>query len=134
MYMIGYTEVPLDQVADPRQGPALGLEAGMKRPLLEDLEESLPMRGRQPRRAARFGAPPQRRRPVGIVPQSLGPLADRHPADTQSSSDLGLRETAGAEQPSCFEPPLFELFGGEFSRSPHSFERTTFRQFVKRFT
>jgi hypothetical protein len=134
MRMVSDSEVALDHVANPRQGPALGLEAGMQRPLLEDLEESLPLRGRQPRRPARLGASLQRREPAGIVPQSLGPLADRHPADTQSTSDLGLRETAGTEQAGRFQPPLFELFGGESSRSPHPYDRTTIRKLVKRLT
>ena len=132
--MIGHPEVALDHGADPRQSPSLGREAGPHRPLLEKVEQFLPLPGCQPRRTTRFGSSPQRRKPLGTVSQLLGPLTDGHPADTQATSDRGLRETAGAEQPACFEPALFELFGSEFSWSPHAYDRKTRREFVKQLT
>jgi len=118
--MITHSEAAVDHDADSRQGPPLGLEARAHRPPLEDVEEFLPLLGRQPRGAPRSGAAPQRREPAGTASQSLGPLDDGHPADTQATSDLGLGETAGAEQPARFEPSLFDLFRGEFPWSPHS--------------
>jgi hypothetical protein len=45
-----------------------------------------------------------------LFSQPLGPLADGHAADILSTSDLGVGETAGAEQPAGFEPAFFELF------------------------
>ena len=55
-------------------------------------------------------------------------------ADIQSTSDLGLRVPAGAEQPARFEPAFFELFWSEFSWSPHAYHRKAGREFVKRLT
>jgi hypothetical protein len=121
--MVSHPEAALDHGPDPRQGPALGVEAGLHRPLLEDVEKFLPLLGRQPRRTTRIGTTPQACESVRAVSQSFGPLADGHSADTQSTSDFGLRETTGAEQPACCEPSLFELFGSEFSWSPHPFYR-----------
>ena len=132
--MISHSEAVLDHDADSRQGPPLGLEARAYRPPLKDVEEFLPLLGRQPRRSPRFGAALQRCEPVGAVSQSLGPLADGHPADAQSASDLGLRETAGAEPAARDESALFELFGGEFVWSPQAYDRRTGREIVKRLT
>ena len=132
--MVAHRESPLDHDTDSRQGPSLGLETGPQRSLLEDVEEFLPLLGRQPSGAPRSGAAPQRREPAGTASQSLGPLADGHPADTQATSDLGLGETAGAEQPARFEPSLFDLFRGKFPWSPHSYDCTTSREFVKLLT
>jgi hypothetical protein len=132
--MVSHSEAARDHGTNPRQGPALGLETGPQRPPLEDVEEILPLLGRQPRGAARFGAAPQRCESVGAVSQSLGPLADGRAADTQLTGDLGSREVTGAEQPARFDPSLFDLFGSKFSWSPHAYDLTTVREFVKRLT
>ena len=65
---------------------------------------------------------PQGRKPSRAVVELLRPLADGRGADTEAPSDLGLGETAGAEQAAGCEPALFELFGGEFAWSPHAYE------------
>jgi hypothetical protein len=62
--------------------------------------------------------------------ESLRPLADRHPADTQMARDLGLGELAGAEQSARFEPAFFELLGGQSLRLPHSYDCSPARWFV----
>jgi len=111
--MVSHSEATLDHGTNPRQGPALGVEAGSHRPLLEDVEEFLPRLGRQSSRTPGIGTALQGCESVRTVSQPLGPLADGHPADTQSTSDLRLRETASSEQPARYEPSLFELFGSE---------------------
>jgi hypothetical protein len=70
----------------------------------------LPLSGRQPGRSSRLGPLFQLRRAMRLFSQPLGPLADGHAADILSTSDLGVGETAGAEQPAGFEPAFFELF------------------------
>jgi hypothetical protein len=52
----------------------------------------------------------------------LRPLADGGGADAESTSDLGLGKTAGAEQATGGEPALLELFGSEFAGSPHAYQ------------
>jgi len=123
--MVSHSEAALDHGTDPRQGPALSVEAGFHRPPRKEVEEFLPLLGRQSRRTTRIGTVPQRCESVRTASQSLGPLADGHPADTQSTSDFGLRETACPQQPARCEPSLFELFGSEFSWSPHAYYRKT---------
>ncbi len=93
--MVSYPETALDHDADSGQGPAFGLEAGLEGPACEDIEESLPLSGRQPGGSSRLGPSLQRRRPMRALPEPLGPLADGRATDIQSTSDLGLRETAG---------------------------------------
>jgi hypothetical protein len=123
-----------DHGVNPCQGPALGIEAGARRPLLEDAEQFLPLLVRQPRRAPRFGTALQCRKPLVFGSQSPSPEADGHTADTEAPSDLGLRERAGAEPATRFEPALFELFGSEFVRLPHACQRNDQSEFVKRLT
>src|SRR4051812_3921180 len=134
MRMVSDPEMALDHDADSGQGPAFGLEAGLDGTACEDIEELLPLSGRQAGRSSRLGPSLQRRRPMRALSEPLGPLADGRTADIQSTSDLSLGETAGAEQPSRFETALFELFGGELSGSPHSYHRKTGLVFVKRLT
>jgi hypothetical protein len=132
--MVGDPETTLDHDADPGQGPAFGIEAGLCGPSGEDVEEFLPLSRRQPRRSSWLGPSFQRRRPMRVVSQPFGPLAYGRAADIQLACDLGLGQTAGAEQPTCFEPTFFELFWGEFSWSPHAHHRKDGRRFVKRLT
>jgi hypothetical protein len=126
--MIGDPEATLDHGPDPRQRPTFGLEAGLLRSFGQDVEESLPLRGGQSGRPTRFGSSPQGGGSLRVVGQPRGPLADGHAADAQSARDLGLGEPAGAEQPSRFEPTLFELLGSEFLWSPHAYDRTPERE------
>lgn len=132
--MVSDPETALDHDADSGQGPAFGLEAGLDGPACEDIEELLPLSGRQPGWSSRLGPSLQRRRPMRALSELLGPLADGRAADIQSTSDLGLGETAGTKQPARFETAFFELFGSELSGSPHSYHRKTGRGFVKRLT
>jgi hypothetical protein len=134
MRMVSDPETALDHDADPGQGPAFGLESSLDGPSGEDIQEFLPLSGRQAGWSSWLGPLLQRRRPMGFLSEPLGPLADGRAADIQSTSDLGPRETASAEQPARFEPPFFELFWGEFLWSPHAYHRKTGREFVKRLT
>src|SRR5512135_229819 len=120
--MIRHPEAPLDHGADPRQRPPLGLEAGPLRAPREDLEHLLPLGGTQPRWAPRLGVAPQSREPSRNTAELLRPLADGRGADAEAPGDLGLGETAGAEQATGCESALLELFGGEFAWSPHAYE------------
>ena len=132
--MVAHPPPVLDHGANPGQGPALGIDARANRPLREDAEQFLPLLGCQPGRAPRSGTALQGRRSLVFAAQSPGPEADGHPADTEVSRDLGLRETAGAEHATGFEPALFELFGSELVRLPHPGQRNDQSEFVKRIT
>lgn len=121
--MVTHSPVASDHVADSGQSPTLGLEAGVDRAFLEDLEEFPPLLRRELSRAPRLGAILQRREPPGAVLELSRPLADRGSADTQLPSDLGLGEPAGAEQAAGSEPTFFELLGSESSRLPHARDR-----------
>jgi hypothetical protein len=114
--------VHLDDGTDPRQRPSLGLEAGPLGPVLEDVEQVLPLGGSQPRGTPRLGTVTPCRESPRVVTELFRPLADRRRTDVDLPGDLGLRETAGAEQAARGDPPLFELFGGEFLWSPHPYE------------
>ena len=132
--MVAHPPLVLDHGANPGQGPALGIETGANRPLREDAEQFLPLLGRQPGWAPRSETVRQGRRSLVFAAQSPSPEADGHPADTEASRDLGLRETAGAEHAAGFEPALFELFGSELVRLPHPGQRNNQSEFVKRLT
>ena len=98
-----------------------GLKAEGPSPPLEDLEHLAPTPGRcRPRQddPAWDGA----RNPTGLweIAESLRPLANGRGADAESPGDLGLRETASAEQATGREPTLLELFPGELVWSPHA--------------
>jgi hypothetical protein len=88
--MVGDSETTLDHDADPGQGPTFGIEASLHGPSGEDVEEFLPLSRRQPRGSSRLGPSFQRRRPMRILPQPFGPLADGRAADIQLACDLGL--------------------------------------------
>jgi hypothetical protein len=120
--MIRHREVPLDHGSDSRKRPPLGLEAGPLGAPGEDREQLLPLGGCQTRWAPRLGLAAQPRKSPRHIAESLCPLANGCRADAESPGDLGLRETASAEQATGCEPTLFELFWGEFVRSPHAFE------------
>lgn len=132
--MVSDPKMALDHDADTGQGPAFGLEASLDGTACEDIEKLLPLSGRQTGRSSRLDPSLQRRRPMRVLSEPLGPLTDSRAADIQSTSDLGLGETAGTKQPSGFETTFFELFGSELLGSPHSYHRKTGREFVKRLT
>jgi hypothetical protein len=121
--MITDAEAVLNHGANPRQCPALGLEAGAHRPPREDLEHLAPLGGCQPRRTTRLGVAPQSGEPLREIAESLRPLADGGGADVESPCNLGLGEMAGAEEAAGYEPTLFELFGSEFAWLPHAYQR-----------
>lgn len=120
--MIRHSPTSLDDRADSRQAPSLGLEARPFGPSGENGEQLLPLGGPQPRGTSRLGMTPQSRQPTLAVAELLGPLTDGGGSDTNASSDLGLRKTAGAEQATGRETALFDLIGSEFAWSPHSYK------------
>jgi hypothetical protein len=44
--MVCDTELAADQITDPSQGPAIGLESGLQRALAEGPQDAMPLRGR----------------------------------------------------------------------------------------
>ena len=54
--MVRDTELAPDQITNPSQGPAIGLESGLEDALAEDPQDAAPLRGRQPRRSSRPGS------------------------------------------------------------------------------
>ena len=95
---------------------------GMGAPIVRHADH-LPRR--QPRGTSGIGAALQWGQSAGAGSQLLGPLADGHPADTRTTSDLGLCEMAGSKQPARFELSPFELFGSEFFWSPRAYDHKT---------
>jgi hypothetical protein len=57
--MVRDTELAPDQLANPTQGPAIGLESGLEGALAEDPQDAAPLRGRQPGRSSRLGSASQ---------------------------------------------------------------------------
>jgi len=49
--MVRDTELASDQITDPSQGPAIGLESGLEGALAEGLQDAVPLRGGQPGRS-----------------------------------------------------------------------------------
>src|SRR5262249_55982465 len=120
MGVVRDTELASDQVTDPPQGPAIGLESGLEGPLAEAPQDSAPLRVRQPGRSSRLGPAPQSFQPRGgMVAQSLGPLPDGPEADAEPSGDRGVSEATGSEEPPSLQPPLFDLVLSQTARAPH---------------
>ena len=57
--MVRDTELAPDQLANPTQGPAIGLESGLEGALAEDPQDAAPLRDRQPGRSSRPGSASQ---------------------------------------------------------------------------
>jgi hypothetical protein len=118
--MVRDTELAPDQLANPTQGPAIGLESGLEGALAEDPQDAAPLRGRQPRRSSRPGSAPQRFQARGrMVAELLGPLPNGPEADAQPSGDRGMSQATGSEQSSSLQPPFFDLALSQFARAPH---------------
>jgi len=118
--MVRYTELAADQITDPSQGPAIGLESGLQRALAECPQDAMPLRCRQPGGSSRPGSAPKgfqpRRR---IIAQLLGPLLNGPEADTQSLGDRSMSQAAGSEQSPSLQPTFFHLALSQFARAPH---------------
>ena len=50
--MVRDTELTPDQITNPSQGPAVGLESGLEGTLAEDPQDAAPLRGAQPGRSS----------------------------------------------------------------------------------
>ena len=118
--MVRDTELAPDQVTNPTQGPAIGLESGLEGALAEDPQDAAPLRGRQPRRSSRPGSAAKGFQARGpMVAQLLGPLPNGPEADAKSSGDRGMSEATGSEKSSSLQPPFFDLALSQFARAPH---------------
>ena len=118
--MVRDTELAPDQITDPSQGPAIGLEPGLEGALAEGLQDAVPLRGGQPGRSPRPGPAAKGSQPRGrVIAQLLGPLPNGPEADTQPSGDLGMSQATGSEQPSTLQPTFFNLALSKFARAPH---------------
>jgi hypothetical protein len=118
--MVRDTELAPDQITDPSQGPAIGLESGLEGALAEGLQDAVPLRGGQPGRSPRPGPAAKGSQPRGrMIAQLLGPLPNGPEADTQPSGDLGMSQATGSEQPSTLQPTFFNLALSKFARAPH---------------
>jgi hypothetical protein len=118
--MVRDTELAADQVANPSQGPAIGLESGLEGPLAEDPQDAAPLRVGQSGRSSRPGSAAKGFQPGGrMVAQLLGPLLNGPEADAQSSGDRGMSQATGSEQSSSLPPALFNLVLSQFARAPH---------------
>jgi hypothetical protein len=118
--MVRDTELASDQITNPSQGPAIGLESGLEGALAEDPQDAAPLRGRQPRRSSRSGSVAKGSQPRrGMIAQLLGPLPNGPEADTQLLGDLGMSQATGSEQSSSLQPTFFNLVLSQFARAPH---------------
>ena len=118
--MVRDTELAPDQITDPSQGPAIGLESGLEGALAEGLQDAVPLRGGQPGRSPRPVPAAKGSQPRGrMIAQLLGPLPNGPEADTQPSGDLGMSQATGSEQPSTLQPTFFNLALSKFARAPH---------------
>jgi hypothetical protein len=118
--MVCDTELAPDQITNPSQGPAIGLESGLEGALAEDPQDAAPLRGGQPRRSSRPGSAPKGPQPRGrMVAQLLGPLPNGPEADAQPSGDRGMSEATGSEQSSSLQPPFLNLVLSQFAGTPH---------------
>lgn len=102
-----------DQVANARQGPAVGIEACGERAFAEQLEQLLPLLSLQPwwPPSDRLGL--ERRQAVAVELEALGPLADGGAADADFAGDLGLRELALFEELAGIQAALLALLAAE---------------------
>jgi hypothetical protein len=113
-------ELASDDVADPFQGPTVGLESRLQGSLAEGPQEAPPLSGVQPRRSPCLGSTPKGPQPgSGMIAQLPGPLLHRPQADTQPLGDLGLGQSSGSEQSSSLEPTFFNLALSQFAWAPH---------------
>ena len=118
--MVRDTELAPDQITDPSQGPAIGLESGLEGALAEGLQDAVPLRGGQPGRSPRPVPAAKGSQPRGrMIAQLLGPLPNGPEADTQPSGDLGMSQATGSEQPSTLQPTFFNPALSKFARTPH---------------
>jgi hypothetical protein len=118
--MVRDTELAADQITDPSQGPAIGLESGLQRALAECPQDAMPLRGRQPGGSSRPGSAPKGFQPRGrMIAQLLGPLLNGPEADTQSLGDRSMSQAAGSEQSPSLQPTFFHLALSQFARAPH---------------
>ena len=114
--MVRDTELAPDQITDPSQGPAIGLESGLEGALAEGLQDAVPLRGGQPGRSPRPVPAAKGSQPRGrMIAQLFGPLPNGPEADTQPSGDLGMSQATGSEQPSTLQPTFFN---SHFSIAP----------------
>ncbi len=118
--MVCDTKLAPDQITNPSQSPAIGLESGLDGALAEDPQDAVPMCGGQPRRSSRPGMAAKGFQPRSrMIPQLLGPLLNGPETDAQSSGDRGMSQAAGSEQPSALQPTFFNLVLSQFARAPH---------------
>jgi len=118
--MVRDTELAPDQITDPSQGPAIGLESGLEGALAEGLQDAVPLRGGQPGKSPRPVPAAKGSQPRGrMIAQLLGPLPNGPEADTQPSGDLGMSQATGSEQPSTLQPTFFNPALSKFARTPH---------------
>jgi hypothetical protein len=118
--MIRDTELAPDQITNPSQGPAIGLESGLECALAEHPQDAVPLRGGQPGRSSRLGSAAQGSQPrVRMIAQLLGPVPNGPEADTQSLGDLGMSQATESEQSSSLQPTFFNLVLSQFARAPH---------------
>jgi hypothetical protein len=118
--MVHDTELAADQVTNPSQGPALGLESGLESALAEDPQDAAPLRGRQPGRPSRPGSASKGFQPRGrMVAELLGPLLNGPEADAQSPGDRSMSQASSSEQSSSLQPTFFNLALSQFARAPH---------------
>ena len=111
--MVLDAELAADQVADARQGPAVGVEASGQRALGEQLEQLLPLLVLQPRwpPPGRLGL--ERWQAVAVELEMFGPLADGGAADADFAGDSSLREFALFEELTSIQAALLALLARE---------------------
>jgi hypothetical protein len=103
--MVPHPEFPPDHLRDPLQGPALGRESRGDGPLMEDLQEVLPLLLAELGGASRVWPSPQTSDPLLL--QELLPPRHSSTAHPHASGDLGLGKTARPQEPSrCHTPFL----------------------------
>jgi hypothetical protein len=108
-----------DDVADPFQGPTVGLESRSQGPRAEDPQDAPPPSGVPPRRSPCPGSTPKGPQPgSGTIAQSPGPMLNSPQADARPLGDFGLGQSSGSERSPSLEPTFFNLALSQFARAP----------------
>jgi hypothetical protein len=117
--VVAHAECHQNHGTDAQERPAIGVKARLEGALLEDRQHALPLPNAQASRAARNRAWVQAGCIALVLTGLLSPVADRHPADTQSAGNGSVGELTSLEQPSSFQASFFLLATGELSWAPY---------------
>src|SRR5581483_11389216 len=116
---VAAAELALDQLADPRQRPAVAGETLRHRALLQQLRQLLPLRRTEAGRAAEPRRVLQRIQPAHA--DLVGPAPHRFAADVQAVGHFGLAHAAQQQLPGL-DAALLQLVTNHWVRHPDLLE------------